>query len=133
VEKAIKMMLEAGQAPTGLRSVHRMTESAFKSFTLRNSLLQPVTREGFDQSDKPDQEVEATYKPNGYVDIILPATVAAGSCFGDTVIPLVTPPVIELDEQEDWDYLTYLLKSRNAGEAHEFYREGGPLKTSYGI
>ena len=133
VEQAIKMVLEAGEAPTGLRSVHKMGESAYKCFTIRNSLLHPITREGFNQSDKPEQEVEPTFKPNGYVDIALPATVTAGSAWGDTVIPLVTSPAVELDTPDDWDYLEYTLKSRNAGETHEFYREGGPLKTSWGI
>ena len=133
VEQAIKMMLEAGKAPTGLRSVHKMPESAYKCFTIRNSLLQPVTREGFDQTDKPEQEVEPTYRPNGYVDIALPATVTAGTAWGSTVIPFVTPPALELDEQEDWILMEYNLKTRAAGETHEFYREGGPLRTSFGI
>ena len=133
VEQAVKMAQEGSKTVTGLRSVQKMGESAFKCFMLRNGLLEPITRDGFDQTDKPDQEVEATYKANGYVDIALPATVMAGSAWGDTVIPLVTPPVVELDQPEDWDYLEYILKSKNAGETHEFYREGGPLKTSWGI
>jgi len=136
VEKAIKMVQEGMSSVTGLRSVHKMPESAFKCFTVRNGLLRPVTREGFDLTDHPEQEVEPTYKPNGYVDIALPATVLApgpGTAWGSTVIPYVTPPVIELDEPQDWDYLTYLLKTRGEGESHEFYREGGLLKTSWGI
>jgi len=134
VEQAIKLMLESSETATGLRSVHRMPESAFKCFTISYSLLQPVTYLGFDQTDKPDQEVEPTYKPNGYVDVILPATVLEKeSCFGDTVIPFVTQPVIELDTPDDWDYLEYILKTKGAGDTHEFYREGGALNPTFGI
>ena len=136
VEAAIKMAQEGMSSITGLRSVHKMPESAFKCFTVRNSLLQPVTREGFDLTDHPEQEVEPTYKANGYVDVALPATVLAegsGSAWGSTVIPFVTPPTLELDVPEDWEYLEYQLKTRAAGESHEFFREGGPLRTSWGI
>ncbi len=138
VERGIQALTEAGTAASGLRSVHRMGESAYKCFEIRpGPFLAPVRWQGEDLTDKPDQLVIPTFKPNGYVDVILPATVAGlsvrtedaaawggGSCFGDSVIPLVTPRVIELDDPEDWDHLACSLLT-GGREVHEFSR--GPM------
>jgi N-acylneuraminate cytidylyltransferase len=125
VERAIRLLREAGTAASGLRSVHKMGESAYKCFELRpGPFLKPIVYdlggEYAIMSDWPDQLVPPTYKPNGYVDLILPATVEGGSCFGAEVIPIITPPVIEVDNPADWDHLTCSLTTGGRG-VHEFH------------
>jgi len=140
VEAGIQAMLEAGPGPTGLRSVHKMGESAYKCFVLGSGrLLEPITlhdeHDGIttDFTDRPEQEAPPTYKANGYVDVILPATVARGSCFGNTVLPLVTPQTLELDDPTDWDRLEWLMVTRGAKEIHEFYCRPGSRSQPWGI
>ena len=108
--EAIKMMLEPAESATGLRSVHKMGQSAFKCFTMPTPWLSPIVDDYVDKTDWPDQEVTPTYHPNGYIDIIRPETLAKGQIWGDWCVGYVTPHTIEIDTPDDWDYAKWYCK-----------------------
>jgi CMP-N-acetylneuraminic acid synthetase len=101
---AIKTMLSADRSATGLRSVHRMGESAFKCFSMPTPWLTPICDDCVDKTDWPDQKVTRTFKPNGYIDIVLPETLAKGQLWGDWCAGHITPETIEIDTPRDWEY-----------------------------
>ena len=109
IETAIQRMLNAEDA-TGLRSVHEMSETAYKTVEIDNGYLKCICSGSFeiDAANLPRQGYPKTYQPNGYVDIIRSAWVIEnGDLFGNRVIAHVTPKVIEVDSAEDFDYLEY--------------------------
>lgn len=106
IETAIKMTKEV--VCSGLRSVQEMSESAYKCFELHGRLLLvPITHEGKDLSDVPNHLCPKTYYPNGYVDICRTSEIKNGIVWGKMIYGLVTPPVIEIDTEQDLEYAEY--------------------------
>jgi N-acylneuraminate cytidylyltransferase len=107
LENAIKTLEQTDEA-TGLRSVEEMPESAFKCFRMTGPQLEPIYwwdgKNTIDVTDWPNQEVEKTYHPNGYIDIARVTVILGGELWGNDVIGYVTPRTIELDTPADWDY-----------------------------
>jgi CMP-N,N'-diacetyllegionaminic acid synthase len=99
-----------------LRSVEEMPESAYKCFELVDGLLSPVYRwvdyEAWNLTDEPNQAVPKTYHPNGYVDIVRREIVERGVLWGERRYGFVTPPALELDTPEQWEYGEYLVERR---------------------
>ena len=93
--------------PTALRSVHEMSESAHKCFQVINGSL--VTLEGsFDveSANRPRQDYITTYQANGYVDVLRTDYIRRhGKIHGDRVTAFATPPVIEVDTEENFKLL----------------------------
>ena len=108
IEEAIKTIKSIDEA-TGLRSVELMSESAFKCFTMAGQKLEPVWLDGTDVTDEPNQEVEPTYHPNGYVDIARTEQILAGKLWGDQVIGYITPRTVEIDTIDDWEYAAWMM------------------------
>ena len=127
IEEAIKTISRIELA-TGLRSVELMSESAFKCFTISMfKKLEPVfyttdEAEFFDMTDKPNQLVEPTYKPNGYVDIARTEQILAGQLWGDQVIGYITPRTVEIDTIDDWEYAAWMM-GRHVEQNLRFGRE----------
>ena len=94
-----------------LRSVEEMPESAFKCFGMKDGFLRPLTK-GIDVTDRPNQALPRTYHPNGYVDIVRREIVERGALWGERRYGFITPPVIELDTPEQWEYAEYLINNR---------------------
>ena len=98
---------------TALRSVHEMSESAYKTFEISsNGKLERLGTKNanLDVSNNARQQFPLTYQANGYVDILSPAFIQkSGFIHGDFVIPLVTPLVTEVDTEDDFSYLEYEL------------------------
>lgn len=110
IDAAINCIKETGNA-TALRSVHEMSESAYKSFEIEGGYLKSIGSNSFDldASNKPRQSFNKTYQANGYVDVIKTAYVMENKKqHGDHVIAFVTPRVAEVDTVDDFDYLEYL-------------------------
>jgi CMP-N,N'-diacetyllegionaminic acid synthase len=89
---------------TGLRSVHEMSESAFKCFGMYpGGILHGLFHnDDVDAANAPNQAYPKTYKPNGVVDIIRPQVVLDGGTFGRSVMAYVTKQVIEIDTRFDF-------------------------------
>jgi len=97
---------------TALRSVHEMSESAYKAFEIEGNYLKSIGSNSFalDASNDPRQSFNKTYQANGYVDVIKTEYVIKNNkLHGDHVIAFVTPLVVEVDTPDDFDYLEYQM------------------------
>ena len=111
IDAAINRIKKTGSA-TALRSVHEMSESAYKAFEIEGNYLKSVGSSSFalDAFNDPRQRFEKTYQANGYVDVIKTAYVIENNkLHGDHVMAFVTPRVAEVDTIDDFDYLEYLV------------------------
>lgn len=99
VNDAIELMKVPGY--DSLRSVEEMPETAYKMFRIQKGLLKPLTK--IDYTDRPNQMLPKTYKPNGYVDIVRSDIVLSGSLWGAGRYAFVTPETIEIDTEGDWE------------------------------
>lgn len=96
---------------TALRSVHEMSESAYKCFEIEHDILKSVCNMSswLDYVNMPRQRYPRTYQGNGYVDVLSVDFIRRwskeGRLHGNHVIPFITPPVIEVDTEEDFELL----------------------------
>jgi N-acylneuraminate cytidylyltransferase len=111
IDMAIDLIKKTKYA-TALRSVHEMSESAYKTFEIEGDYLKSVGSNSFalDASNDPRQSFNKTYQANGYVDVIKTEYVIENNkLHGDRVIAFVTPRVVEVDTPDDFDYLEYQM------------------------
>ena len=98
---------------TSLRSVHEMSESAYKTFEFNNKgYLKPILNieDTIDYSNKPRQLFPKTYQANGYVDVLSVSYIRnKKQIHGDCVIPYVTAFTQEIDTENDMKFLEYQL------------------------
>jgi CMP-N-acetylneuraminic acid synthetase len=113
VQDAIRLMSVPGY--DSLRSVEPMAESAFKCFRIKNGILRPLTK-GVDLTDRPNQELEQTFHPNGYVDIARMEIVERGaksrSLWGAGRVAFMTARTVEIDTPEDWEYAEWYATNK---------------------
>ena len=109
ITEAIEIFKELEQA-TALRSVHQMSQTAYKCFEKKEEYL--VTsfhrQRALDFSNQPRDAYPKTFDPNGYVDILRPFYVEkACQLHGDHVIGFETKRVADIDTEEDIEYLEF--------------------------
>jgi CMP-N-acetylneuraminic acid synthetase len=95
---------------TALRSVHEMSETAYKTVEIDRGYCKCICSGSFDleAANQPRQVFPKTYIANGYVDIYKSSYVVKNKkILGDKVIAYVTPCIFEVDTLEDYDYLEY--------------------------
>ena len=98
---------------SALRSVHKMSESAFK--TLEITADGWLTRLGttdtsLDSANLARQSFPHTFVGNGYVDVLSVALIrSTGLLHGDRVRAFITPPAVEVDTETDFDYLEFCV------------------------
>ena len=115
IEKAIEIFQASPQA-TSCRSMHKMSESAFKSLILNDagyadSILNSGSQIGLEASNQARQSFPDTYSANGYVDIIKPSVVKqTHALYGKSCMPFITEPTIEIDEPSDLDMARKLFQ-----------------------
>jgi CMP-N,N'-diacetyllegionaminic acid synthase len=110
IDEAIKL-LQDNQEFTSLRSVHKMSESSYKTLEINNGILTTLTafKGGEIDANKPRQSFPDTYQANGYVDILSTNFILKNNeIHGKKILPFITKPAYELDSIEDFDYLEYL-------------------------
>jgi N-acylneuraminate cytidylyltransferase len=114
VDKAIEFAIKNYENITALRSVHEMSESAYKSFEIgQNGILMTAfaRKEDLDQSNMNRQTFPLTYTANGYVDVLLPRHILeTGELHGSKVKPFLTNNTLEVDTEEDFEALEVQLK-----------------------
>jgi len=111
IDGAIELIKKSSKA-TALRSVHEMSESAYKAFEIEEDCLKSVGSGSFalDTFNDPRQRFAKTFQANGYVDVIKTAYVIENKkLHGDYVVAFVTPHVVEVDTTNDFDYLEYIV------------------------
>ena len=113
IEEAIELMMNNEKA-TALRSVHEMSESAYKTMEVEDGFLKRVGSGSFDldSANDPRQRFANTYHPNGYVDVLSTRFVLGNEkLHGNRVMAYVSEPVVEVDTVDDFNYLEYTVAS----------------------
>ena len=113
IERAISEFRNCSNK-TSMRSVHLMSESGYKNFEIDNlGYLRTIFsyRADIEISNKSRQTFKKTYIPNGYIDIVLPKLVLSKQIIhGSKSMSFVTAATHEIDTEEDFRYLEFLLK-----------------------
>ena len=124
IDKAIKEF-ELNESATALRSVHMMSESAYKCFHVDGNYLQSVcTRSSeLDPLNDARQSFERTYQANGYADVLRTSFIREQEkLHGNRVMAFTTPAITEIDTQDDLEYLKYEV-SKNQPLVHRLFEE----------
>jgi CMP-N,N'-diacetyllegionaminic acid synthase len=110
IDAAITRFFELREQITSLRSVHEMSESAYKSFEISDSgLLRTFAsvKDG-EAANLPRQSFPKTFQANGYVDVLDPKYILKESkLHGDKIFAFETPVVTEVDTLSDLEYLNW--------------------------
>lgn len=112
IHAAVEKMKQIDSA-TALRSVHEMSESAYKTLEIDRGYLKAVGSGSLDLEDcnEPRQSFKKTYHGNGYVDIIRSSFVLENKkIHGDRVYAYITPRICEIDTIDDFEYLEYQVQ-----------------------
>ena len=98
---------------TSVRSVHEMSESAYKSFEIGESgnLVSAFSRSNeLDAANAGRQSFPKTYSPNGYIDLLFPDLILdSGLLHGNNVSPIITENTIEIDSEFELSMAQALL------------------------
>ena len=108
IERAVEFARTHRGSISAIRSVHVAPESPFKWFLKdENGFLTTFARSrSLDASNSARAEFEDVYVPNGYVDVVFPAhVIGSGLLHGDSVLPFLTEPTIEVDSPFELDLL----------------------------
>lgn len=112
IDSAIKTFV-ASKGFTALRSVHPMSESAYKSFEISPGgqlKMLGATDTLIEGANVARQELPQTFTANGYVDVLSVPFIRQNKLLhGHCVLPFITSPVRELDNEDDFKQLEYQL------------------------
>lgn len=112
IDNAIRLFQSSRQA-TALRSVHEMSESAYKTFEVAaEGQLKRVGSDStaLDAANNARQQFPVTYQANGYADVLSTHFIRANRLIhGDWVLPFITPSVVEVDTESDFAHLEHQL------------------------
>ena len=109
---------------TSLRSVHKMSESAYKAFEIEDMVLHRIFNKGtdLDESNYARQSYPNTYDANGYVDIVRSKLIIERNLLhGDNVLPYITEASSEIDEKGDIEKVQYILE-KNINNINELFK-----------
>jgi CMP-N,N'-diacetyllegionaminic acid synthase len=110
IDSAISLFMASNDF-SSLRSVHKMSESSYKTFEITDCFLTPLPLALGEKVDSnaPRQTFPDTYQANGYVDILQTDYIIANkNIHGDQILPFITETAYEVDTIEDFYYLEYL-------------------------
>ena len=98
-----------------LRSVHEMSETAYKSVELINGKLKSLKnlKLNMDEINAPRQKFNKTYSPNGLIDIYRKKFINKYKLlFGKKVKAYITSYSPEIDNIEDFKYVEFLCQKK---------------------
>ena len=98
-----------------LRSVHEMSESAYKSVEIKNNILKPLKNlnKNMDEINLPRQNFNKTFKPNGVIDIYRKKFILKKKIlFGNKVLAYITKFTPEIDNLEDLNYIENIWRKK---------------------
>ncbi len=106
IDKAIKLF-ESKPEATSLVSVQELDE-VYKSFTIPKNSEYLEALFDIRYHLMPRQAFDPVYKANGYIDILKPDTVLAGSLHGEKILSFITEQVPEIDKKKDLEYASFI-------------------------
>ena len=109
IDAAISLFQNNNQF-NSLRSVHKMSESSYKTLEIHDGNLTPLALFGDTKMDSnaPRQSFPDTYQANGYVDVLDTKFIMENQeIHGKKILPFITDTAYEVDSIEDFDYLEY--------------------------
>ena len=113
IDRAIKIF--AMSKYNSLRSVHEMSETAYKSFEIyKKNELKPIAnlKCSLDDLNKPRQSFKSTYMANGVIDIYRKKFILENKkLFGKKVMAYITKYTEEVDSLDQFKYINYLFKN----------------------
>jgi N-acylneuraminate cytidylyltransferase len=116
ISDAVLNFMKLKNEITALRSVHEMSESAYKTFEVsEQGFLKPLTSvaDG-DKANLPRQAFPKTYQANGYVDVLNPQFILKEhKLHGNKIFAFKTPVVTEVDSFTDLEYLDWEVQQNN--------------------
>jgi N-acylneuraminate cytidylyltransferase len=115
LDEGIDFYLENKINCTSMRSGHETPESITKFYKLENGFFKNILEaSNIDYSDIPRQMCPKTFKPNGYIDILKTNVFKSNKTFyGDKILAFLTDNAIEIDSIEEFNYLEYIIKTKN--------------------
>jgi CMP-N,N'-diacetyllegionaminic acid synthase len=112
IDQAVEKFINNPHA-TALRSVHPMSESAYKTFEIGSSgQLKRIASQSteLDAANNARQEFPSTYVANGYVDVLSTHFIRKSQLIhGNHVLPFFTQVVGEVDTEDDFLKLEFEL------------------------
>ena len=101
---------------TSLRSCHEMTQSSYKTFEIENKLLKCLCNKNdydIEKTNKHRQSYTPTYDANGYIDILRTNLILEkGIMHGDKVHGFITEQIFEIDNNNDLEFLEYIISKK---------------------
>ena len=113
INKGIEFFLNDNNS-SSLRSVHECSESPFKWFLKdENTYAKPICKHiNLNQTNLPRQGHPKVFVPNGYLDIIRSDQIIGDSLHGNKIKLFETPYAHEIDTNEDFQFLKFLIKAQ---------------------
>lgn len=116
IDDAINMFYKNQNNISSLRSVHEMSETAYKSFEIDHidNLIQTFSHDNnLDSSNNSRQTYPKTYTANGYIDILKVNYIINNNLIhGNKVFAYKTEPLIEVDTFFDFDLLEFQITNQ---------------------
>ena len=122
IERAIKA-IESDKTATALRSIHEMSESAYKWFEVDGEYLACLCTQSRDieVNSFGRQFYTKTYEPNASVDILKTDFIMKNQkIHGDRVLAFHSPRVIDINNEEDFDMAGFQFM-RNKDLFNEYF------------
>ena len=130
IEEGIKA-IESDSTATALRSIHEMSESAYKWFEIDGDYLACLCSQSHDveHTSLGRQHFPKTYEPNAYVDVLKTDFILKNKkIHGDRVRAFHTPRVIDIDNQEDFEIASFLaMKDKDLLD--DYFRAYEPMSS----
>lgn len=112
MESALETFWSKGGQFSSLRSVHEMSESAYKTFERSDDgTLVAVAGRSLDGQNLPRQFFPKTFTANGYIDLFDVRQVRRGSLHGENILGFETEPVLEVDSAHDLELIRCQARS----------------------
>ena len=116
LNKAVKFFLLNFKKYSAMRSVSKMSETSYKTFEIKNSILKGLCGQSSDieKLNKPKELFKSTYMANGYIDIVkVDNIIKKNFLHGKKVVPfLIRTPSVDIDSKNDLEYAKYLLTKK---------------------
>ena len=113
LKKGIKLFQKNKKKITSMRSVHVMSNPTQKTMKIRKNRLCSVITNDFslDKFNKPKENFEKTYLPNGYIDIVCTKNIKMKILHGDKVLPCIINELnSDIDSFDDLKYINSMTR-----------------------